>query len=216
MAGHPPSRYYKGMAFKGMGFERELADLERAIERVNHEYGAFLYGAAPKAPVESRRQVEAMLRRLNAVEMEMASDRYRFATLQGHFNSLAERWQRLQAEKEEGKRPGFYATFSGAGPRLPRAASRSDPNAAATASVERERPSAAEPGRDLFERYVGAKKALGEDVSQYDYRLFMENLERERRKIEEKTGTEDFEFEVKQSDGRVRLVARRRNAAEER
>jgi hypothetical protein len=206
-----------------MGFERELAELERAIERLNHEYGAFLYGAAAKVPAESRRRVEETLRRLNGVEMEAAADRYRFASLQGHFNVLAERWQRQQAEKEEGKRPGFYATLSAPAvrstatvPRPSHGVFTSDLNASATASVQRERPSAAEPGRDLFESFVGAKKALGEDVSGYEYQQFMKNLERERRKIEERTGTEDFEFEVKQSDGSVRLVAKRRRRAEER
>jgi hypothetical protein len=204
-----------------MGFERDLADLERAIERVNAEYSAFLYGAAARAPVESRRQVEAMLRRLNAVEIEAAAERYRFATLQGHYNSLAERWERQQAEKEDGKRPGFYAAFSGivrptaVVPRFSQTLSKQDPNAGRPGSVNTAEPAAAGPGRDLFERYVAAKKALGEDVSGYDYRQFAENLERERQKIREKTGTEDFEFEVKDSDGRVRLVARRRKTAEE-
>jgi len=210
-----------GPGQKGVSFERELAELERAIDRVNAEYSAFLYGAAAKVPVESRRQVETILRRLNSVEMEVAVGRYRLATLHGHFNALAERWERQQAEKEDGKRPGFYATFTGAvrptgvGSRISQGA-KGDPNAGTASSVDRERPSAAEPGRDLFERYVGAKKALGEDVSSYDYRQFMENLERERQKIKEKTGTEDFEFDVKQSDGRVKLVARRRKTAEER
>lgn len=206
-----------------MGFERELAELQRAIERVNHEYSAFLYGTAARAPVESRRQVEAMVRKLNSVEMEAAEERYRFATLQAHFNALAERWERQQAEKEEGKRPGFYATFSGAavrptatGARLSRAALRNDPNAEQPGSVHTAGRPAAEPGRELFERYLGAKKALGEDVSGYDYRQFAENLERETQKIREKTGTEDFEFDVKDSDGRVRLVARRRKPAEKR
>jgi vacuolar-type H+-ATPase subunit I/STV1 len=194
-----------------MGFERELAELQRAIERVNHEYSAFLYGTAARAPVESRRQVEAMVRRLNSVEMEAAEERYRFATLQAHFNALAERWQRQQAEKEEGKRPGFYATFSGAAERP-----RHDPNAERPGSVHTTGRPEAEPDRELFERYRGAKKAMGEDVSGFDYRQFAENLERERQKIREKTGTEDFEFDVKDSDGRVRLVARRRKPAEER
>ena len=206
-----------------MGFERELADLQRAIERVNHEYSAFLYGTATRAPVESRRQLEAMVRKLNSVEMEAAEERYRFATLQTHFNALAERWERQQTEKEEGKRPGFYATFSGAAvrptgteARLSRAASRNDPNAERPGSVQSAGRPAAEPGRELFERYLAAKKALGEDVSGYDFRHFAENLERERQKVREKMGTEDFEFDVKDSDGRVRLVARRRKPAEER
>ena len=205
-----------------MGFDRELNELDLAIERVKSDYGAFLYGTAPRVPVESRRRVEAILRKLNAVEMDIAAERYRFATLQGHFNTLAERWEKQQAEKELGKRPGFYATFKGAplrptgvGPRMSEVLPRPSLNAKAPASVKTAAPSAAEPGRALFDRYVEAKKAVGEDVSGYDYREFTDNLERERQKIKEKTGTDEFDFDVKHSDGKVRLVARRRRRGEE-
>lgn len=202
------NRYYTGM-----GFERDLLELERSIEKLNREYGAFLYGAAPKAPIETRRQVEALMRRLGAVDMDVAADRYRLATLQNHYNVLAEKWERQQGEKEGGRRPGFYSAFSGAAARPTGPAHRpSVPNAAAAGSVHTEGPSAAghPQGRELFERYVAAKRALGEDVSGYDYGQFAENLEKERQKIRDKTGTDDFEFDVKDTDGRVRLVARRR------
>jgi len=197
-----------------MGFERELNELERAIERVNAEYGAFLYGAAARAPVESRRNVDRLLRRLTSVDIEEAAERYRLATLQGHYNSLAERWERQQAEKEAGKRPGLYASFkgpalrpTGAGPRVSEGAPRQAPNAAPPSSVTRE----ASPGdRALFDRYVAAKKAHGEDPGALDFKLFADNLERERQKVREKMGSDDFEFDVKDTDGRVRVVARRK------
>lgn len=218
----PSARYYKGM-----GFERQLSELERAIERLSAEYAAFLYGAAGKAPAESRRQVEAMLRRLAAVEMEEAAERYKLATLQGHFSTLAERWERQQAEKEEGRRPGFYAAFSGAvvrptgtGPRHTAAGGKSGLNATPRSSVQTAGAPApggpADSGRDLFERYVGAKKALGEDVSGYEYQQFAENLERERQKVRERIGSDEFDLDVKESDGRVRLVARPRKPSGER
>lgn len=201
-----------------MGFERELDELERAIERVNHEYAAFLYGTAARAPSESRRQVDALLRRLNSAEIDVAADRYRLATLQGHYNSLAERWERQQAEKESGRRPGLYAAFQGPAQRATGAGSRfseedsgsvSAPNEAPVSSVQSGSPSAA---RELFERYLAAKKAHGEDIGGYDFKQFSENLERERQKVRDKMGSDDFEFHVKDADGRVRVVARRRPA----
>jgi hypothetical protein len=203
-----------------MPFERDFAELERAIERLNTEYAAFLYGSAVKAPVETRRKVEEMLRRLSGADMEAAAERYRLATLQGHFNTLAERWERQQAEKEEGKRPGFYSAFSGAAVRptaaagrLSQAAVARESNAGTPGSVQKgERPL---PGRELFERYLEAKRSHGEDVSGYEYGQFTENLERERQKVRERIGTDDFDLEVKDSDGRVRLVARRRKPAGE-
>ena len=200
-----------------MGFERELNELERAIERVNAEYGAFLYGAVPKAPVESRRNLDRLLRRLSSLELEEAADRYRLATLQGHYNSLAERWERQQAEKEAGRRPGQYASFAGPALRSTGAAQRSSesvprqaPNAAPAASVRPEGPSR---DRGLFDRYVAAKKAHGEDVGGLDFKQFVENLERERQKVREKMGSDDFEFDVKDTDGRVRVVARRKSGS---
>lgn len=205
----------------GMGFERELVELERAIARLNAEYGAFLYGAAGKAPLESRRQVEAMLRRLGTVEIDDAAERYKLATLQGHFSTQSERWERQQAEKEDGRRPGFYSAFSGTAAR-PTATVRPHPNETKAASVQSggtavsAAPAVADgQGRDLFERYLGAKRALGEDVSAYKYGDFVDNLERERRRIKERIGTDDFDLDVKDSDGRVRLVARRRKPAGE-
>jgi hypothetical protein len=66
------------------------------------------------------------------------------------------------------------------------------------------------PDRDLFDRYVAAKKALGEDVSGYRLEGFVEGLERERRKVREKFGAADVVFEVAEREGRVRLIAKKK------
>src|SRR5215813_2187464 len=95
-----------------MGWERELQLLERAIQRANAEYDAFLFGAAKKPPVETRKTVDEMIRRLSAAEPDSAADRYRFGTLQGRYVALCERWERLQSEKESGLRPGVHGGFA--------------------------------------------------------------------------------------------------------
>jgi hypothetical protein len=69
---------------------------------------------------------------------------------------------------------------------------------------------AIDPDRELFERYVAAKKSRGEDVSGYRLEGFLEGLERERRKVRERLGNEDILFDVTERDGRVRLVARKK------
>ena len=95
------------------------------------------------------------------------------------------------------------------------------PNAAAPASVQEERrhrPAEGietDPDRDLFDRYVAAKKARGEDVSGYRLEGFLEGLERERRKVRDRFGNEDILFDVTERDGRVRLVARRKSRSGE-
>ncbi len=197
----------------GAAFERELRVLEEALKRLNAEYDAFLYGSSAKPPVQSRRHVEEMIRRLNSSEAMSAAERYRFSTLQGRFCALAERWERLQEEKEAGRRPGLYGHFREASSSAPGAAG---PNAASSPSVQEGRQTAsAGSDRDLFERYVAAKRARGEDVSGYRLDGFLEGLERERRKARERFGIEDVVFEVAERDGRVRLIARKRSRGAE-
>ncbi len=190
-------------------FERELAVLEQSIKRLTADCDAFLYGSSSKPPVEGRKHIEEMLRRLNASDAMSSAERYRFSTLQGRYFSLVERWERLMGEKESGRRPGLYGHFrpSAGAPAAP----SPPPNAGRPGSVEGERGAVpADPDRDLFERYVAAKKSRGEDVSGYRLDGFLEGLERERRKLREKAGSGDIVFEVAERDGRVRLIAKKK------
>jgi len=198
----------KDVGVSGADWERELQVLDQALRRLSAECDAFLYGSSSKPPLESRRHVEEMLRRLNASESMTAAERYRFSTLQGRFSALNERWERLLAEKESGRRPGLYGHFREGGAPAPGAPA---PNAGRPASVQEEpRAAPADLDRDLFERYVGAKKARGEDVSGYRLEGFVEGLERERRKVRERLGTGEIVFEVAEREGRVRLVAKKK------
>jgi len=191
-------------------FERELHVLEEALRRLNGEYDAFLYGTVPKPPMQTRRHVEQMVRTLNAAEDMSSAERYRFSSLQGRFSALCDRWEKLQGEKEAGRRPGLYGHFrEGGGGSAGHSAPA--PNAGKPASVQEERHAAPpEPDRELFDRYVAAKKARGEDVSGYRLEGFVEGLERERRKVRERLGEGEILFEVAERDGRVRLVAKKK------
>lgn len=198
-----------------MSWERELAVLDAAIRRLNAEYDAFLFGSQARPPVESQRRVEEMFRRLGSAQTDLA-DRYRLSTLQGRYSSLCERWEKLQAEKEAGRRPGVRGGFraevgsEGSG-RAARAGS--PPNTAAASSVQADRGTGASRDRELFERYIGAKRDRGEEISGYRLDSFLDRLEEERGKLREHLGAgeADFEFEVAERNGRVKLVARRRS-----
>ncbi len=204
-----------------MAWERELRVLEEAIRRVSAEYDAFLYGSAKKPPVESRSHVEQMIRQLSSSEPDAAADRYRFATLQGKFTSLCERWERLQAEKESGRRPGLYGHFSetgarasGGAPRDSRGVPRPSLDDRPAFSVQGETPALAVAGgsadRALFERYLEEKKRHGENVSGYDFAGFLQSLERQRERLKERFGSREIDFEVAEREGKVKLVAKPR------
>jgi hypothetical protein len=191
-----------------MAWERELQRLEGALRDLNAQYDAFLYGSSPKPPVEVRRRVGQELRRLSRTESESAAARYRLSTLQGHYNALCERWDRLQSEKEAGRRPGVYGHFTRLGSSAPEI-SPARTNGRASVSVEEgDSRSKPDPERELFERFVGARKARGEDVSGLDFEQFTERLAHEREKLKNRYGAAQIEFDVAEREGRVRLIAR--------
>jgi hypothetical protein len=190
-----------------VSWDRELRVLNEAIRRCNAEYDAFLFGSVGKPPVESRRHVEEMFRRLARDPSDAAADRYQLSTLQGRFSSLCERWERLQAEKEAGRRPGVHGGFSSPPAAEPAA---SHPNAPAPGSVEANREAGGPLPRDreLFERYVAARRDRGEKVESLRFESFLERLAEEREKLRSRLGVTEVDFDVVLRDGRVKLVAK--------
>lgn len=85
----------------------------------------------------------------------------------------------------------------------PPAAAR--PDAPAGASVK---PRSRVDFTPLFQRYVAARQALGEDVSKLKFEKFEEAVRRQAEEIRKRTGSSRLSFEVQTTDGRVRLVGR--------
>jgi hypothetical protein len=196
-----------------MGWDRELQGLENALRNLNAQYDAFLYGSVHKPPVEIRRRVSQQIRRMSTTEGESSAERFRFQALQVRYNALCERWDRLQTEKEAGHRPGIYSHFVRLSePERPPAR----PNARAAASVEKveevvERktaPPGQDPERDLFRRYVEARRARGEDVTDLRFDRFAEKLAEQRKSLRAHFGDAEIVFDVAERDGKVRLVAK--------
>lgn len=205
-----------------MPWERELAVLNEAIRRLNAEYDAFLYGSVGKPPLASRRHVEEMLRRLSASRSDSAADHYQLSALEGRFATLCERWERLQAEKEAGLRPGIRAGFvshlspaSAPEGHTPARTPGASPNASTGASVQSGRGVGSAGDRDLFERYLSARRRKGEDVSGYRLEDFLARLAEEREKLRQRLGGGEVEFDVAEREGRVRLIARPRGGKRE-
>jgi hypothetical protein len=79
------------------------------------------------------------------------------------------------------------------------------PDAPATPSVK---PKSRVDFTPLFQRYVAARQALGEDVSRLKYEKFEESVRRQADDIRRKTGSSKLVFEVQTTDGKVRLIGR--------
>jgi hypothetical protein len=197
-----------------MSAEADLQALERAIAAVNAEYDAFLYGTGARPPVESRKKVERLIRTMGAAEQESAAERYRFSTLQVRWNALCERWERLQTEKEAGRRPGIYGHFRPASDAAGHVAETGALNGSPPTSVrlgvkgDASAPEAAEHRRALFEKYVAARRAAGETGPTPEFDRFSDSLDRESKRLQERFGGAEVEFEVTERDGKIKLVAK--------
>jgi hypothetical protein len=196
-----------------MAWIHELQALEDALRSLNAQYDAFLFGSTPRPPVEIRRRVATQIRRLSTSEPDSSAERYRFSTLQGRYNALCERWDRLQAEKEAGKRPGIYGHFTrtGGGGEIERIHARSNAREPGSVQEEGGKPSPAaelSAEKDLFEQYKRAKLEHGEDIRALDFDRFVERLVLEKEKLRQHFGVHEIEFVIAEREGRVRLVAK--------
>jgi hypothetical protein len=194
-----------------MDWSSELQSLENTLRNLNAQYDAFLYGSSHKAPVEIRRRVGQQIRRLSTTESDSAADRFRFQGIQVRYNAFCERWDRLQTEKEAGRRPGIYGHFVRLdGSETPGSPAR--PNAREAASVrvveETNARLVPDPERELFRRYIEAKRVRGEEVAGLQFERFAEKLAEQREKLREHFGDAEIVFDVAERDGRIRLVAK--------
>jgi hypothetical protein len=197
-----------------MGWDTELQGLEKSLRNLNAQYDAFLYGSTHKPPLEVRRRVGQQIRRLSTVESEASADRFRFQSLQVRYNALCDRWDRLQSEKEAGRRPGIYGHFvrlGGAETERPPAR----PNAREAASVRESEKTETRPAedaeRELFRRYIEARRGRGEDVADLRFDRFAEQLAEQREKLRQHFGDAEIVFDIAERDGKTRLIAKPKN-----
>jgi hypothetical protein len=180
-----------------MSIEKEFSEFEAAIARLSREYDVFLYGSSGRLPADSRRQLEAKAKALSSMQIDSASERYRFNSLIGRYNAQLERWDRAVREKEEGR--GRFARGSSAPPPA---------NAAPPGSVQTKAEDSAD--RALFERFLRAKKERGEEVGRLSFEKFRDQLNRERERLKERMGHSDWEFDVAMDAEKVKLAVRTR------
>jgi hypothetical protein len=91
------------VAVKGSEFEREMQQLEAEIKRLEAEYNMFFAGRLPRLPWETRKRVEALVKRYDREPMTNTAQRFRFGTLQARFVSFCDLWEKHLKAREEGR-----------------------------------------------------------------------------------------------------------------
>src|SRR3990172_5714411 len=128
-----------------MGFQEDMAKLQRTFRLLEREYEQWFSGALPKPPTETQRVCEEIVRQYNISPPRNLSEQSLFSMLQARYNTYTEMWNRRTRLKEEGRVPGGRESPKRSGPKPP-----SPPSA----------PS--DPFRQVFDSFVAAKQKAGE------------------------------------------------------
>lgn len=186
--------------------DRDLERLAAELRRLEAEYNMYFAGRMPRPPIESRRRVEGMIRRLDNLAIANYADRFRFSTLQARFVKFVELWDRGLRSREEG-RPGPFAApppsraAAPAAPAAPMAPSEQVLHVAAFSDPAREPVKL----RTLYDRLVEARSKVGEQTVPFDRFVF--TVAEQVRDLREQ-GVAEVAFRVEMKDGKVSLTAK--------
>jgi len=173
-----------------MGFQEDMAKLQRTFRLLEREYEQWFSGALPKPPTETQRVCEEIVRRYNISPPRNLSEQSLFSMLQARFNTYVEMWNRRTRLKEEGRIPG--------GRESPKRSAAKPPPPAAPS----------DPFRQVFDSFVAAKQKAGEATTKLSYESFRKTLEKQADQIRAAKGFRDVDFGVTVKNGKVSVVAR--------
>jgi hypothetical protein len=195
-----------------MAITEDLEVLEKALRQLQIEWEKFFAGTERKPPMDLKSRVEGLIRRYAYAEIRNNTDRFRYQSLTSRYNAFSELWTKRLRAMEEGR-------SLGRGPRAP--AMPSGMAAAASPAASPAAPSAAPAGefrirapeqekeavRDLFERYVAARRDAGESGA-VKYESFEKIIAQQASRILVEKGGQAVDFRLETKDGKVSLKAR--------
>ncbi len=166
--------------------------LTAELESLILEWEKFFAGVRRVPPNNERDLLARRLRLLSEHQCRTAVNQFRLEQLQQRFMTYSQLWERQLRAREEGRSVG----------RPGRPAAAPAPNAGAPASVK------GTGNDDLYERYVAAKRRLGQPV-RMSREAFAAGIDRRLEALREELGP-NVRLEVRVQDDKVVLAARAR------
>ena len=187
--------------------ERDLQHLEVEMKRLEAEYNMFFAGRLPRPPWETRKRVEALVKKYDRSHIQNYGDRFRFLTLQSKYAAFIDLWDRALRAKEEGrsgplvhKRADKPAEAKKPENRILHVASFTDP------LQEQDKL------HDLYNSLAEARRELGEEA--LPFHKFADLVKGQVKKLRE-GGSPEVAFRVAVKDGKVNFTARALKGAKE-
>lgn len=181
--------------------QRDLQALESDLKKLEAEYNMFFSGRAPRPPWETRKRVEALVRRWDRDHIETAGDRFRFQTLQARFQKFVELWDRGLRAREEG-RPGPFAQPP---PKAPPKKEQQDSSKVLYVTAFKDPMHEMDKLHSLYDTLMDARRQVGDDV--VPFHRFASLVKDQVTKLRD-TGSPEVAFRVAVKDGKVNFTVR--------
>lgn len=181
--------------------QRDLQALESDLKKLEAEYNMFFSGRAPRPPWETRKRVEALVRRWDRDHIETAGDRFRFQTLQARFQKFVELWDRGLRAREEG-RPGPFAQPP---PKAPPKQEQQDSSKVLYVTAFKDPMHEMDKLHSLYDTLMDARRQVGDDV--VPFHRFASLVKDQVTKLRD-TGSPEVAFRVAVKDGKVNFTVR--------
>jgi hypothetical protein len=174
--------------------DEQLRALEFKLGQLKRDYDQYFLGTRPREPVLLRSEVQKLVVVLTNTPFQNTALKFRFTSLCSRYQAQRRQWDETLRKIEAGtyERHRFKAGLRSRGASAP-------PLDSAAAGPK---------GDELFQSYLDARLACGQDVKAISKEKLEGVIEKQRAKLKEKFGADaDFRFKVAVEDGRAKLKA---------
>ncbi len=190
---------------RNKAMEVELSSLSERLESLRTKYDRYFMGLDRIPPEQVRDKLDRDLRNSNLERSHKTAVKFRFNNVRQRMNTYKRYWDRIMRMIEEGRfKREKSALNSLGGPSLPPAAR----GGGAAGKGE------GDGSRAVYDAWKKAQKDLGR-ASDVDFDRFQAKLDSQRQAQMKKFGWSDVNYSVRVKDGKVALVAKPGDAAED-
>jgi len=182
--------------------EEDLQVLDQKLKQLRLDYEQYFLGARPREPVLLRGEVQKLVALYSNVSIQNTAQRFKFSSLVSRFLTQRRQWDLVLRKIEDGtyERHVFKANLH----------ARTESSAPAAAPAAREpSPEASLKESDLFDSYLEACRAVGQETAGLTRERLARVMEQQRDTLRQQYGCAEVRFRVVVEDGKAKLKATR-------
>lgn len=180
----------------GNSIEDDLQILDAKLRQLKNEYEAYFLGSRPREPVMLRGEVQKIVNIWSNMPISNTALRFRFNNLAARFFTFKTQWNTTQRKIEDGT---YERHLFKAGIRMRETQSTPPP--------PRRGGKAGDRSEELYDAYLEARRACGEQVDNVTREKLDGVLQRQEEQLRKRYGCREVRFRVVVEAGKARVKA---------